>query len=439
MKRLLLLLLLLPVIVQGQIITTVAGNDTTGYSGDGGMATKSRLAWPTFVRPDIAGNLYIADLYNYRIRKVAIDSIINTIVGDGLSNRSGDGGLAIAAGIAYPTSVAVDRIGNLYIAEQDSFSGNGPSWIRKVSVDDTISSIAGNGTIGYSGDSGQATAAGFQNIIDIAVDGFGNIYLADGNRIRKINNIGIITTIAGNGIAGFTGDNGPATVAELNNPVGIAVDEIGNVYISDNSNDRIRKVDTAGIISTIAGNGIFGFSGDGGSAISAELYRPEGIAVDRLGNVYIVDQGNLRIRKIDTSGIINTIAGGGSADLGDGGPPTSAEFIGPYGVSIDSVGNIYVADPGAYNVRKISPISTEVITVCSPTYITLYPNPATIQLTISSSENITSISITNLLGQTVYSSKYSGSLQKSVDVAELPSGVYIIKINGAEIRKFLKE
>ena len=223
-----------------------------------------------------------------------------------------------------------------------------------------ISTVAGNGTSDFSGDGGLATSTSLLAPRGVAVDGSGNLYIGDsGNqRIRKVYAafFGIITTVAGNGTAGLSGDGGPAGSASLSYPGGVAVDGAGNLYIADSGNQRIRKVDTAGIITTVAGNGVRGFSGDGRPAGSASLSYPGGVAVDGAGNLYIADSGNQRIRKVDTAGIITTVAGNGTAGFtGDFGPATSARFNNPSGVAVDGAGNLYIADSGNQRIRKLSP------------------------------------------------------------------------------------
>jgi len=354
------------------IVTTLAGNapcyladvgpSCTCYSGDGGPATSAQLNVPAGTAEDAAGNLYIADTANSRIRKVAAATgIVTTVAGNGAYGYSGDGGPATSAQLNFPPGVAADSGGNLYIADYDN------ARIRKVAAaTGIITTVAGNGTAGYSGDGGPATSAQLNGPFGAAVDAAGNLYIDDeGNgRIRKVAaTSGIITTVAGNGTAGYSGDGGPATSAQLDRPSGAAVDAAGNLYIADEGNNRIRKVAAAGIITTVAGNGAPGYSGDGGLATSAELSGPTGVAADSGGNVYIVDASNARIRKVAAAtGIITTVAGNGtSGSSGDGGPATSAQFERAEGVSVDAAGNVYVADILADVVRMLVPVGTHAL------------------------------------------------------------------------------
>src|ERR1035437_6377065 len=329
--------------VSGGTITTVAGNGNQGFSGDGGPATSASLNNPGSVAADSAGNLYMADSGNHRIRKVS-GGTITTGAGNGNSGFAGDGGPATSASLKFPAGVAVDSAGNLYIAEPSNYR------VRKVSGG-TITTVAGNGNPGNSADGGPATSASISPF-GVAVDSAGNLYIADPNnlRIRKVSG-GTITTVAGYGNQGFSGDGGPATSASLNSPIGVAVDSAGNLYIADTF--RIRKV-SGGTITTVAGNGAYRFSGDGGPATSAWLNIPEAVAVDSAGNLYIADLDNYRVRKV-THGTITTVAGNGSPGFsGDGGPATLASLSQPTGVAVDSAGNLYIADPNNQRVRKVS-------------------------------------------------------------------------------------
>ena len=342
------------------VITTVAGTGRSGFSGDGGPAVDAQLRYPTGVAVDGAGNLFIADRHNQRIRKVDTAGVITTVAGTGSFGLGGDGGPAVDAQLRYPSDVAVDGAGNFFIAD------NWNHRIRKVDSAGVITTVAGTGWGGgFSGDGGPATAARLNYPTGVAVDGAGNLFIADpdNHRIRKVDSAGVITTVAGTGEEGFSGDGGPATSARLDSPHGVAVDGAGNLFIADGGNRRIRKVDTAGVITTVAGTGRrYGFSGDGGPAVDAQLRYPAGVTVDGAGNLFIAEWGNQRIRKVDSSGVITTVAGTG---LGDGGPATSARLYRPGGVAVDGAGNLFIVDGGNDRIRKVD--SAGVITTVAGT------------------------------------------------------------------------
>ncbi len=314
-------------------------------------AEPPKLHGPTAVARDTAGNLYIADRDGYRVRKVTAAGILSTIAGTGTAGYSGDGGLATAAQFQYPMGIAVDGSGNVYIADYNDHR------VRKITAaTGIISTIAGTGTAGYSGDGGQATSARLYSPNGVRVAASA-LYIADSNndRIRKVDlATGIITTVAGTGTAGYSGDGGLATAAQLYTPYNVALDAANNLYIADYGNQRIRKVDAAtGIITTIAGTGTAGTTGDGGPATSAQIYYPTGVAVAEGGTVvYLADYYNDRIRKVDATGTITTYAGGGNK-LGDEGPATEAYVNGPYSLSADTAGNLYIAAYGESRIRQI--------------------------------------------------------------------------------------
>ena len=314
------------------VITTVAGTGTAGSLGDGGAAVGAQLNGPVGVAVDGAGNLYIADHLNNRIRKVDSAGVISTVAGNGTEGYSGDGGAAVGAQLYSPRGLALDGADNLYIVD------NGNNRIRKVDSAGVISTVAGNGTEGYSGDGGAAVGAQLYYPNGVALDGSGNLYIAEWNnhRIRKVDSAGVITTVAGNGTEGYSGDGGAAVGAQLYYPNGVALDGSGNLYIADFGNHRIRKVDSAGVITTVAGNGTEGYSGDGGAAVGAQLNGPVGVAVDGAGNLYIADTFNNRIRKVDSAGVISTVAGNGADGYsGDGGAAVGAQLNAPYGLALD--------------------------------------------------------------------------------------------------------
>ena len=332
------------------IITTVAGGGSSN-PGNGGPATNASLSWVSGIASDSLGNYYIADQNHSRIRKVDSNGIITTVAGNGTNVYSGDNGLATNAGVVSPDGVAVDTSGNLFFSE---YSGQR---VRKVGTNGIITTVAGNGTNGYSGDIGPATNAMLNYPMGVALDTNGNLYVADynNNRIRRVDANGIITTVAGNGSFNFAGDGGPATNASLRYPDGVMVDVGNNLYISDHNNMRVRRVDTAGIITTVAGNGNSSFSGDGGAATNAGLYYPCGLVMDSFGNLFIADQGHYRIRQIDPSGIITTVAGNGNTTFSsDGGSATNAGLNWPSGVAMTASGGLLIADEQNNRVRNIT-------------------------------------------------------------------------------------
>ncbi|MBI4854996.1 MAG: Ig-like domain-containing protein [Acidobacteria bacterium] len=336
-------------------ISTIAGNGMAGFSFDRGSATSSSLNFPNSIATDIIGNIYIADTLNFRIRKVDLKTgTINTLVGNGTRDFKGDGDLAVNASLQLAMAVAVDGNGNLFIADAETNYR-----IRKVdAATNFISSIAGIGSRSSGGDGLPAFQANLSNATDLALDKQGDIFIADPDnyRIRRImRSSGIIDTVAGFGVPGYNGDNIIATMASLDDPTSVAVDGQGNFFIADSGNNRIRKVDIAsGLISTIAGNGTDGFSGDGGLATRAMLNQPTAIIFDSQGNLFIADSGNNRVRRIDTRGLITTVAGNGMASFsGDNALAFNASLNFPSSLVLDSMGNLLIADTGNNRVRRV--------------------------------------------------------------------------------------
>jgi uncharacterized protein (TIGR03437 family) len=325
---------------QQYIISTIAGTNVQGFSGDSGPATSAQLGLPGRIALDSSGKIYIADSANNRVRVIS-GGTITTVAGTGTAGFSGDGKAATAAQLRDPIGVAVDSSGNLYIAD----AGN--NVIRKVITSGTISTVAGNNAAGYSGDGGAATSAQLNAPVAVAVDSSGNLYIADANNF-------VIRLVSGTTISTLVG--GSATpFAQLNHPDGLALGPGGVIYIADTGNKRIALF-ANGTVTTFAGNGSSTFSGDNGPAVNASLNDPIGVAVDTAGNVYIADTFHNRIRKVSTNGIITTIAGnGGGFWGGDGSPANAAGLFFPHDVVVDSAGNVYVADTSNNVIRLLQP------------------------------------------------------------------------------------
>jgi len=342
---------LMPLLSFAQFISNVVGTGIPGYSGDGGPAVAAQIKQPIGITIDKAGNLYVVDWDNDVIRKITTAGVISTFAGDKSAHSPGDGGPATAAYFGLPTSVAIDATGNVYIA--DGRNNN----IRKVDTAGIISTFAGDplGTSDTTGDGGPAVNAKLNFPYGLAFDGKGSLYIADwqNNVVRRVDPSGIISRFAGNYRYGYTGDSTPATMTSLFAPYNVATDTAGNVYIA--GGPSVRMVNKAGIISTFAGYKYDpGYDGDGGPASKAELEDVFGVTTDKKGNVYISDMQNSRIRKVNSSGIITTIAGTGVQGYsGNGGKAMLAEMSMPRSVAVDSSGNVYVADYTNSVIRKI--------------------------------------------------------------------------------------
>ena len=391
--------------LKAQIISTIAGVGSPGYSGDGSQATVAEVGIPIGIAFDAEGNLYITDSNSNYIRKINTSGIISTVVGTGTVLYIGDGGQATDAGINEPNDVEFDSKGNLYIADLANAA------IRKVNTLGIITTVAGASPSGILGDGGQATDANLDQPSGIAFDKDDNLYISDNGHhcIRKVNSLGIISTVVGTGTYGNSGDGGQATDAEIGNPFGIRFDLMGNLYIADGgtANNNIRKVNTSGIITTVAGIGTYGYNGDGGQATDAELAYPYDIILDAIGNLYIADLFNERIRKVNTAGIITTITGNGTqAWFGDGGMATAAEINNPAGFAFDAAGDLYFSD-GSYLIRKITNVAVEDIEqhLSNDNKTLVYPNPSSGNINITTTNNIDEIKITDIIGQIIYEAK----------------------------------
>ncbi len=328
------------------------GISSYGNTGDGGPATSAQLEYPIDVAMDSAGSLFIADANSKVVRKVTAAGVISTVAGNGTSGYSGDGGQATSAQFTYPDGVAVDAAGLLYISD------SGANVVRKVAANGVITTIAGTGVSGGTGDGGPATSALLDGPTDLAFDSSGNLYVACqwNASVRKIDTGGTITRFAGNGNGGFAGDGGQATSAQVDRPNGVAVDSSGNVFIADRFNNRVRKVATNGVITTVAGTGTAGYSGDGGAATSAKLNEPSRVAVGPDGTLYIADRGSDAVRAVNMqNGIIRTIAGTGTTGFaGNNGPASQAQLQAPFGLLVTPTDDLYIADAGNNVVRLVA-------------------------------------------------------------------------------------
>lgn len=344
----------------GGNVTTVAGDGFLGFYGDGGAAIQARFNGPSGVAAHTNFGIYVADEFNYRIRRLstAATPIITTIAGNGNLPHGGDGGPALASKLKGPVALAADESGNLYIA--DGLNQR----IRKVDAAGTITTFAGNGNSGFSGDGGQATQATITSPAGVAADRSGNVYISDtpNHRVRRVSPNGIITTIFGTGVATSAGDNGPAASATVVRPGGLSVYENSTgtqryLYVVEPSSHKIRRVDlNTNIVIRFAGTGTMGSAGDGGLAVNAQLSIPLDVATDGDGNVYIADAGNNKVRRVSTAGVMTTLAGTGSAGyLGDGGEARSARLNVPDGVAADVLGNVFINDSSNLRVRVVTP------------------------------------------------------------------------------------
>ncbi len=441
-KNLTIMLLLLSAICKGQTITTVAGTSTGGSSAEGAPATNANLGFVGYITFDDTGNYYFGSSY-YKIRKISVSGEINTIAGTGFFGYNSDGIPATTAKLSLPGDIAIDKKGLIYICDINN------NRIRRYNpTTGLISTFAGTGVPGFSGDGAAATSAMLSQPWSLQFDKTGNLFFADAAnfRIRKIDTNGLISTIAGSGINGSDGDGGQATNAKLEGLESVRIDKHNNLYISQTT--RIRKINlTTGIITHVAGTGVNGYSGNGGPASSAALYAVVDIAIDAYGNLFFTEEYNHIIRKIDNNGIISLVAGTALPGMsGDGGNCISAQLNHPRGLAFDTCGNLYVADAGNARIRKIAlnpdclPVAVPEVTGNTVTTPTIYPNPATETLTINAGVAIAHISISNAMGQQVLELHPTGG-KKSVEanVQHLPLGMYIVRVNDVWVGKLVKE
>ncbi len=408
----------------GQVITTIAGTGLGGNTGDGGPAVLAQIGQADAVATDNFGNIYFSSIQgsNSRVRKIDAAGIITTIAGNGTAGFSGDGGPATNAQIHGPQGIAVDGAGNVYFADAVNHR------LRKIDTAGIITTIAGTGINVNTGDGGPSSAAGIGRPSYIAIDVSGNILFSSNYVVRKISSAGNISTFAGTGVGGYSGDGGPATVAEIR-VLGIAIDAIGKLFLSDSN--VVRKVDTTGTINTIAGNGSTGFSGDGGPATNAQLDFAVGLAADNDGNIFVCEQWGMRIRKVSSIGIITTIAGGGTCapyEAGDGRPATDACLGRPRDVKVDNAGNIFIADGVNFRIRKIAEVTgVSTILNAGPSH-SVYPNPSrgTFTVNISSrTEDSLHVFIANVVGRLIKEMDVVTNNDIEITLNQ-PPGVYVL-------------
>jgi hypothetical protein len=443
MKRILLLFLVcFSVGVSAQVITTFAGDGMVGYNGENIPATSSMMQYPSGIAFDNVGNVYFAERYNNRVRKVSPAGIISTVAGTGVAGFNGDNIAATLAQVSAPTGVTTDTLGNLYIADLTN------NRVRKVNVKTgIITTVAGNGVSASAGDGGPATNAELASPINVYFNNFsGNLFVVgESDKIRKVNSAGIISTVAGTGLYGYSGDGSLATNAQIGASA-VTTDGQDNLYIADES-ARIRRVDAkTNIITTFAGTGTAMYNGDAISCLKANIGAFD-LRFDNFGNLFIADYPNNSIRKIDVNGIVTTIAGTGVAGYsGDNGPAIAAELFGPEGVGLDSCGNIYIADCQNLRIRKITYPKCGYLGVENEDLpngkISIYPNPTYDILNINNLKTPCTYHLQNIVGTTIQQGTLKAG-NNSISIQSIPNGMYMLELmdeeGRREVRKIVKE
>ena len=429
-------------VTSAQTISTFAGGGSGSGSGDGGAATSGILTDPVGGTFDKHGNYYFVDaLGGNRVRKVDTNQIITTVAGTGIAGFSGDGGAATNAKLRTPTAVKLDSAGNLYIVDQGNFR------IRKVNaVSNAISTIAGTGVSVSTGDGSAASASSLGSPQDIAIDNSGNIYVAEWNaRVRKINSSGIISSICGTGVPGYSGDGGRADTSRIGGLTGICIDKVGNIYLADQSNSRIFKINVSGIISTFAGTSTgYLFNADNNPATNANI-DPVKIGIDKFECIYISENQNYRVRRVDKHGIIHTVAGIGTAGFsGDGAPATAAQFRYPSGIAFDSCNNFYVPEANNNRVRKITYPHCNYLDVpqtVSNKDLQVFPNPTNDVVNINGLREPANYRLLDIVGRITM----QGCLHKAdneVSLSFVSPGTYFLEItiqNERVMKRIVKE
>lgn len=417
---------------QTNTIVTIAGTGTGSFSGDGGQATDATLYVPTSVCVGNLGDIYFSDGVNQRVRKIDVTGIVTTIAGNGIAGYNGDNLPATNAKLNAVCDIWPDSNNNIYIA--DALNNR----IRKVTISSgLITTVAGTGAIGSSGDGGLATNAALSGPTGVCLDNTGNIYIADydNNKVRKVDAAtGTISTIAGNGVAGYNGDGIPATNAEIHGAIQVAVDRDGNVLICDQWNHRVRRVNkNTGIITTIAGTGIQGYSGNDSAATTAKLNQPSGLFVDKDNNIYVAEYGNGTIRKIDgATGVISLIAGTGTRGYsGDGGPATSAKLR-CADVYLDTFGTTYIADYENNRIRMVYNPKLATPEIAESGYVKVYPSPAGDVITVDYKleDGVDGdFALTDMAGRTLIAKNLPAyNCSATVNITSLSPGLYTYKV-----------
>jgi sugar lactone lactonase YvrE len=409
--------LCLPIILPAQIITTIVGDGRGTFGGDGGFASKASLSTPNGIVLDKIGNIYISDSKGSKIRKVNTSGIISTIAGWGSAGMSGDGGPATAAKLNFPSGILIDNFGNIIFS--DSYNHR----IRKIDSAGIITTIVGTGIGGYTSDDTLAIHSRLNIPCGLALDDEGNLYIADrmNHRIRKVNTSGVITTVAGNGLGTTKGDGGPATAASINRPNDVKISPDGALIIADTYGNAVRKIKADGIIKSIAGvgDGFSGFGGDEGVIGESRLASPYSLAIDNTGNIYVADKNNNRIRRIDVTGAIKTVAGNGaSVSGGDGRVAVDASISSPESIAVDEVGNLYIGETSKIRYLYLKDYKNEA-------KISFMPNPCLKSTTIFLSSmygEMVTISIYNTQGQLM--STTEGPTNRNITLEFVSAGTY---------------